>query len=198
LKRGAIDALPLFVQAGRKDAIEALRVGKKTGSNKAASGAAGNHLSPALALHIQFLKLATLVSRPMRELVAQPNALTIDDIKIMLCLGDRGALTGREISELVALNTMAASRAIAHLDEMGWLVREEDVRDKRRRPVALSKKGLEGYRSIMPSIGKVADAIFGGFSELELVALFDALARVESRLAEIAALSPPADDRDCQ
>lgn len=158
--------------------------GSGASRSRKASRAAGP-ITSTLALQIQFLKIATLISKPMRELVAQPNGLTIDDIKIILCLGDRGALTGREVSDLVALNTMAASRAIAHLDEVGWLVRQEDARDKRRRPVALSAKGREGHGSIMPPIARVADLIFGEFSELEQMALFDALARIERRLTEL-------------
>jgi len=160
----------------------------------------GTLMSPSLALQVEFLKLATLITRPMREIVAVPNGLSIDDIKIMLCLGDRGALTGREISDLVALSTMAASRSIAHLDELGWLVRHQETRDKRRRPVALSQRGLKAHRSILASISKVADMVFGGFSQLEQIALANALARIEQTLGEID--HPPDligdDEADCQ
>lgn len=149
------------------------------------AGDDGTPMSPTLALQVEFLKLATLITRPMREIVAVPNGLSIDDIKIMLCLGDQGALTGREISDLVALSTMAASRSIAHLDELGWLIRREETRDKRRRPVALSEKGLKAHRSILASISKVADMVFGGFSQLEQFALATALERIESSLGEI-------------
>jgi DNA-binding MarR family transcriptional regulator len=159
------------------------------GRKRRLAGENGSAVSPALGLQIEFLKLATLITRPMRDIVAAPNGLSIDDIKIMLCLGDRGALTGREISDLVALSTMAASRSIAHLDEMGWLTRYAEEHDKRRRPVALSEAGLNAYRSIMPSIGTVADQVFGGFSQLELIALASALERMEHSLAEMGSRS---------
>jgi len=153
-----------------------------------------HEMSPTQSLQIQFLKLATMVTRPMREFVAIPNNLTIDHIKLLLCLGDRGALTGREIADLVALSTMSISRAIAYLEELGWVERQVDPSDKRRRPVALSARGLEGHASIMPMIGQLADLIFGDFSRLEQVALYEAMVRIEQRLTMIGSASDDAEE----
>lgn len=141
--------------------------------------AAGEQAEPALLdLHIQMLKLSTMLSRPMQVRVADPHDLAVDDIKLMVCLSDQGKLTGREISDLLALNPMAASRSIDRLEERGLLERHADAGDRRKRPVSLSEDGRRVYASLQPDIGAVAELLYGGLRAAERRTLFSAIAKV--------------------
>jgi len=120
-----------------------------------------------LKLHIQLLKLTTLITQPMRDCVAKPHDLTIEDIKILICLIDHETLTGAEISELVAISPISASRSIASMIEKGWVKLRFDPNDRRRRPVVLTPKGLSVYRSLIPSMAGVADQLYAPFSDRE-------------------------------
>ncbi|TNE39313.1 MAG: MarR family transcriptional regulator [Sphingomonadales bacterium] len=150
-------------------------------AGKAEQGARKDELpviSSNLNLHIQMLKLTTLISQPMREWVAKPHDLSIEDIKIMICLGDQGELTGRELSDLLAIQPMAASRAIAALMEKGWLKRKTDRKDRRRRPVSLTPDGLDAYRAIIPSMAALADKLYGSFNGRERDFLYSAITSI--------------------
>lgn len=140
--------------------------------------AGGEQAGGLLDLHILMLKISTMISRPMQISVADPNDLFVDDIKLMVCLSDQGTLTGREISDLLALNPMAASRSIERLEERGLLERHADAGDRRKRPVSLSEEGRRVYAGLLPSIGEVAENLYGGLRASERKALSAAISKV--------------------
>lgn len=151
--------------------------------------AAAESPSGLLDLHILMLKLSTMISRPMQVNVADPNGLFVDDIKLMVCLSDQGTLTGREISDLLALNPMAASRSIERLEERGLLQRHADAGDRRKRPVSLSEEGRRVYAGLLPTIAEVAERLYGGLRATERKALYTAV----NKVLDGSAFAPPED-----
>lgn len=145
---------------------------------------------PLIDLHIQMLKLAAVITRPMQIHVAEPHGMFADDVKVMICLADRGTLTGSDLSELLALHPMAASRAIDRLEDRGLLTRHTDREDRRRRPVSLSARGREAHQAMQPEIGDIAHKLYGKMTAAERKQLFAAITHVlESPAFDTAQLS---------
>jgi DNA-binding MarR family transcriptional regulator len=133
-------------------------------------------------LQVQLLKLSSLISKPMREGVAEPVGMATDEIKIVMCLGGEGAMAGHEINDLIAIPAMNVSRALSQLMHRGWIERTADTRDKRRKPVQLSKKGLEGYREMTPQLADVAQQLLGTLTQTERDVLGRASAKIIKRI----------------
>lgn len=117
-----------------------------------------------VSLHVQLLKLASLINRPMRDGVAEPEGLSIDEVKIVLCLSGEGAMAGHEISDVMGIPPMNVSRALTSLLARGWIERAHDPADKRRRPVALTSAGADAAQAMTPDLAGVADYLLGDLS----------------------------------
>lgn len=137
-----------------------------------------NSISSVLVLHLQLLKLSTLVGQPMREIVAQPHDISNDALKVMVCLADMGSATGIQMSELLAIHPMSASRAITHLEAKGWVEPADGQGDRRKRPVRLSEEGLKAFRAIGPTMARVAERLYGKLNRREQIQLQKLLERV--------------------
>ncbi|HLY57737.1 MAG TPA: MarR family transcriptional regulator [Stellaceae bacterium] len=122
-------------------------------------------------LHIQLLKLASLINRPMKEGVAEPHALSLDELKVIMCVGGEGPIAGHEIRELMAIPPMNVSRALDVLRTRGWIERVDDEADRRRKPVRLTPHGRETLQVLLPNIGAVAAYLLGELEADEQAAL---------------------------
>ncbi len=133
-------------------------------------------------LQVQLLKLSSLISKPMREGVAEPAGMAPDEIKIVMCLGGEGSMAGHEISDMMAIPAMNVSRALSSLILRGWIERAADSGDKRRKPVQLSNKGLEGYREMTPQLAEVAHQLLSTLTQTERDVLGRASAKIIKRI----------------
>jgi DNA-binding MarR family transcriptional regulator len=129
-------------------------------------------------LQIQLLKLATLISGPMRSGLAEPGGLAVDDVKILMCLGGEGAMAGHEMSELLGIAPMNVSRAVSNLHARGWIERVSDGGDKRRKPVQLTPEGVAAFHAMTPDLGRIAEQLLGGLSAHERTTLSSATAKI--------------------
>ena len=122
-------------------------------------------------LHVQLLKLASLVNRPMRDGVAEPEGLSIDEVKIVLCLSGEGEMAGHEIGDVMGIPPMNVSRALSSLLARGWTQRAHGSADKRKKPVELTEAGIEAARAMTPDLAGVAKYLLGGLSAADRNAL---------------------------
>lgn len=148
-------------------------------------------------LHIQLLKLASLINRPMKEGVADPNGLSLDELKIVICLGGEGTIAGHEIRDLIAIPPMNVSRALESLLERHWIERVEDEVDRRRKPVRLTERGRAAEHRLVPDIASVARHLLGGLGAREQAALARTARRIIARMEswpppQSPAATPPA------
>ena len=133
-----------------------------------------------VSLHVQLLKLASLINRPMRDGVAEPEGLSIDEVKIVLCLSGEGAMAGHEIGEVMGIPPMNVSRALSSLLGRGWTQRAHDPGDKRKKPVELTEAGIEAARSMTPDLAGVAQYLLGNLSAADR----KTLARIAAAIIE--------------
>ena len=94
-----------------------------------------------VALLIDLLKLATFIAGPMRDGVAEPLALSSNDLRVILALGGEGELAGHDLSEIMGVPPMNVSRALASLLERGLVELGSDPANRRRKPFRLSAQG---------------------------------------------------------
>lgn len=133
--------------------------------------ATASDIGSLVSLHVQLLKLASLIHRPMRDGVAEPEGLSIDEVKIVLCLSGEGAMAGHEIGDVMGIPPMNVSRALSGLLERRWIVRVRGAADRRRKPVELSAAGLEAARAMTPDLARVADYLLGRLTAADKKAL---------------------------
>lgn len=143
-------------------------------------------------LLISLLKVATRIGSPMRDAVADPEGLSVTELRIILALGGEGALAGHDLAELMAMQPMNVSRALATLVEMGLVEAAADASNRRRKPHRLSASGEAKFRAMQPELASVADFLFGGLKPAERKTASGLLARLDARLAEWTPADPHA------
>ncbi len=133
-------------------------------------------------LHVQLLKLASLINRPMREGVSDPRGMAMDELKIIMCLGGEGPMAGHEITDVMAIPSMNVSRALKALKARGWIEQVKDPADKRRKPVQLSAAGLAAQRAMLPDLASVADYLLEPLTTNERASLVRTTAKIITRM----------------
>ena len=143
----------------------------------------GRAAAPGLIILIkELLKLATLVNRPMREGVAEPLDASLDELKIIMCLGDLGPMAGHKIAEVMVIPPMNVSRALVELKTRGWIEPAPDAADRRRKPVRLTKLGTEVFDNTRPRLAAVATDLFQDLTVAEQAELFKAVTAISARI----------------
>lgn len=111
---------------------------------------------------ISLLKVATRIAKPMRDGVADPEAMSTTELRIILMLGGEGALAGHELADYMAVQPMSISRALVRLSQLGLLEIVDNSGNRRRKPYRLTYAGTVTYHNILGRMGQVADFVFGG------------------------------------
>ena len=119
----------------------------------------------------RLLKLSSLIDSPMQDAVAAPNGISLNELKIIMCLAVEGPLAGHDITEILAIPPMNVSRAISALRERGWIESIEDPNNRRRKPVRLSNTGWEECQTLLPDVGNVAEYLLGHLTQNERATL---------------------------
>ena len=133
-------------------------------------------------LLVRLLKLAAMISRPMEDGVARPSGLSINELRIMMCLRGEGSCAGHDITDLMAIPPMNVSRALAALTQRGWIEPACDPANRRRRPVRLSAAGARACDAMEPDIDAVARYLLGSLAAKDADSLQRALDSVIGRL----------------
>jgi DNA-binding MarR family transcriptional regulator len=141
-------------------------------------------IDTSLQLLVQLLKLSSLINRPMEDGVANVQAIALNELKIIMCLGGEGALAGHDITEIMAIPPMNVSRALATLIERGWVEPVVDPANRRRKPVQLSAAGWAAHRAMLPSVSNVSDYLLGRLTPNERATLLRLSTKVIDRMAD--------------
>jgi DNA-binding MarR family transcriptional regulator len=133
---------------------------------------------------VNLLKVATRIGRPMRDGVGDPEQLSVTELRIVLALGGEGALAGHELAELMAMQPMNVSRALATLASVGLVKPADNEGNRRRKPYALTESGLEKYENMLVRMGGVAQFVFDGLNKGERDILDTLLEKLDQKLVE--------------
>ena len=137
-----------------------------------------------LQLLVQSLKLSSLINCPMEDGVAEAAGISLNELKIMMCLGGEGALAGHDITDIMAISPMNVSRALAALLKRGWIEPAVDPANRRRKPVQLSKAGWKAHHAMKPNVAAVADYLLGTLTANERAVMARASDKIIARMAD--------------
>jgi DNA-binding MarR family transcriptional regulator len=90
------------------------------------------------------LRLTVLSSRymtPINSLLEKDRGLSRDDVTVTICLSITNAASAQEIVRYTGRPKNSVSRAVASLEERGFLRRDVDPGDRRSSRLALSPRG---------------------------------------------------------
>ena len=133
-------------------------------------------------LLVSMLRFATLISRPMRDGVADPTGFSLNELRILMALSGEGESAGHDLAELMGMHAMNVSRALASLHRMGLVKPTKNVLNRRRKPYRISTRGAAARNSLQPFIALVAGKLFGALTQAERASLQSILAKLDQQV----------------
>ena len=129
------------------------------------------------------------VSTRIAEQYRRRFALKTTEWRIMAVLGDSGALTQRDLSQMTLMDKVPVNRACKKLEDRGLVRRSPNAKDGRSHLLELTAEGRAVHAGIMPLALKIEEELFDVLSEAERTALRDMLHRVRENAGDFDAES---------
>lgn len=111
---------------------------------------AGDELELEQFLPYRLSVLSNRVSEAIAAAYAERHDLTIPEWRVMAVLARAPGISAAEVATRTAMDKVAVSRAVARLEGSGRLRRSLTTADKRRSRLALTVRGRQVYRRIVP------------------------------------------------
>jgi DNA-binding MarR family transcriptional regulator len=137
-----------------------------------------------ISLLVSMLKFSSLISRPMRDGVADPAGFSSNELRILIALSGEGESAGHDLAELMGMHAMNVSRALASLHKMGLVEQAENSANRRRKPYRPSNRGRDAYVALEPRIAQIARFLFGTLTSREREDLRKILAKLDRRVLD--------------
>ena len=135
-----------------------------------------------IALLITMLKYASLISRPMRDGVADPAGLSSNELRILMALRGEGESAGHYLAEFMGMHAMNVSRALVSLHAMGLVEQVANSRNRRRKPYRISARGAKKHIALEPDLARVARFLFGTLTAQERASLRKILSKLDRQV----------------
>lgn len=140
-------------------------------------------------LPYQLSVASNAVSTRIAEQYRKRFALKTTEWRIMAVLGDAGALTQREMSQLTLMDKVPVNRACKRLEDRGLIQRSPNAADGRSHLLELTTEGRAVHAGIMPLAVKIEEELFAILSPTEQASLRDMLVRVRENAGDFDAES---------
>ena len=138
-------------------------------------------------LFFKLVRVVNLTARPFVESLARAHHLSLNEWRVMVVLASHPGVAATDVADVLGLDKMSVSRALAALARHGRLEREAEPGDARRDRLALSVDGQALYRRIGASAAQREMQLFGAVRPDELARL----ARTLDRLIDAVRRSEP-------
>ncbi|SJZ51761.1 MarR family winged helix-turn-helix transcriptional regulator [Consotaella salsifontis] len=133
-------------------------------------------------------RVTTILGRKAALVHRAYSSLTSPEFYVLLALGaareDAPGVTSSAIVDMTAMDKTKVSRAVASLDERGWINRTRASFDRRFEFLALTEKGRTAYDAIESAARQAERDILDQLSEQELNCLEAGLAALDRVLAQ--------------
>ena len=137
---------------------------------------------PDIDLLISVLRFSAMISRPMRDGVADPAGFSSNELRILIALSGERESAGHDLAELMGMQAMNVSRALSSLHAMGLVEPAADRSNRRRKPYRLSKRGAAANVALAPRIAQVAGFLFGELTTAERSVLDGVLVKLDRKV----------------
>ncbi|UNY97409.1 MarR family transcriptional regulator [Zhouia spongiae] len=104
--------------------------------------------------------------------------ITVDQALILVILSENGGYTQMEIADMVFKDYASITRILKLMEDKDYLKKEVNVHDRRRSLMTLTARGKKAITLLHPIIKLNRSTALKGFTEVELVQLFDLLKRI--------------------
>ncbi|MGA2189383.1 MAG: MarR family winged helix-turn-helix transcriptional regulator [Steroidobacteraceae bacterium] len=135
-----------------------------------------------IGLLVAMLRFASVISRPMRNGVADPAGFSSNELRILMALSGEGESAGHDLAELMGMHAMNVSRALSSLRAMGLVEPAKNSRNRRRKPYRISARGATAHVALEPRIAQIASHLFGVLTQAERRALKSTLAKLDRQV----------------
>lgn len=103
--------------------------------------------------------LADRVSLAVSQVYTDRFELTRSEWRVLAALGDNREMSAKDVGPYSTLDKMQVSRAVAGLEQAGYLVREGDRHDRRAKVLRLTAAGAALYQKLAPLVAAREDYI---------------------------------------
>lgn len=110
-------------------------------------------------LPYQLNHLAETVSRSFSKIYAEKYGIGIPEWRVIAMLGERGAMTARDISVATSMHKTKVSRAVAALESRDFVMRVKNPEDMREQTLRLTSNGTAVYEDIIPKALAYSDEL---------------------------------------
>lgn len=142
----------------------------------------GSHRNQDIELLVAILRFSSLISRPMRDGVADPAGFSPNELRMLMALTGEREAAGHDLAELMGMNAMNVSRALTSLRAMRLIEPVTNSGNRRRKPFRISRRGGTAYMAMEPSLAGVARFLFGVLSSAERRSLDTILAKLHRQV----------------
>jgi DNA-binding MarR family transcriptional regulator len=142
-------------------------------------GAWQNHQ---IELLVAMLRFSSIISRPMRDGVADPAGFSSNELRILMALSGEGESAGHGLAELMGMHAMNVSRALSSLHKMGLVEAAKNSKNRRRKPYRISARGAAAHMALKPRIAQIASFLFGALTPAERRALRKILGKLDRQV----------------
>ncbi len=160
---------------------------KQVSRTKAPAGNGGLRLD--LFLPYRLSALAGRTSRLLSSVYEARFGISIPEWRVIAHVAAHDALSLREVSRLTHLDKATASRAVARLEDHGFLAKRTNPSDRRLVELSLTRKGRRLFKEIEPLALDFEAELVGSLSAEDVAQLHGLIARLDSRLDELTAES---------
>lgn len=110
-------------------------------------------------LPYQLAVLSSRISREFSEIYAENFGLTVPEWRVIVHLHNAGPVSVREIQARVDMDKSKVSRAATRLEKSGHITKETNADDRRLLKLALTSKGHDLMKQIIPLAHKFEDKL---------------------------------------
>jgi DNA-binding MarR family transcriptional regulator len=120
-----------------------------------------------IGLLVAMLRFSSIISRPMRDGVADPAGFSSNELRILMALSGEGESAGHDLAELMGMHAMNVSRALSSLHTMGLVEAARNSKNRRRKPYRISARGAAAHVALQSRIAQIASFLFGALTQTE-------------------------------
>src|SRR4051812_34979501 len=127
--------------------------------------------------------LAEAVSRALSRIYKEQYGLGVPEWRVLAHLGQYAPITAKAIGAHSRMHKTKISRAVAALEELGFLIRNGNDADRREELLSLTAKGQAAYDDLAPKAAEFARHLLDDLSAGERRALEHTIDRLLRNLS---------------
>lgn len=125
--------------------------------------------------------LANFFVGPVYSEVSRVSGLARSEFVVLFCLQHSGTLTAQDVCDITGRPKNSISQAVNKLAMQGLIKRQTDTTDGRRAPLALTPKGLNLYKELIPLFQQRENEMLSVLTEREQEAFAKLLGKLVLR-----------------